>query len=135
MARPPKYKTAKELQDKIDKYIKDPTVKHTISGLAYFLGFSSRQSFYDLEKLEEFSYTVKRARLFLESHYEELLAEKSYGGAIFALKNFGWEDTSSILMDDKRKTIADLFPDELDNPEQKDADNKSKSKVSDKEPS
>lgn len=64
----------------------------TISGLAMFLGFCSRQSLYDYEQNEEFSYIIKRARLFVEMEYEEQLQHGNTTGAIFALKNMGWKD-------------------------------------------
>lgn len=64
----------------------------TISGLCYHIGFESRQSFYDYEKYPAFSYTVKRARLFIEREYEEQLQGGNPTGAIFALKNMGWKD-------------------------------------------
>lgn len=103
---PPNYKSAEELQSKIDDYINNPpTIKHksrdgaefevpsiTISGLCWALGFASRQSFYDYEKRPEFSYTIKRARLFIENSYEEGLRSTSCTGSIFALKNMGWAD-------------------------------------------
>lgn len=99
--RPPKYETNDELQDAIDNYvkkIKDSKGKEklTISGLCYELGFCSRQSFYDLEKDEKFSYTIKRARLFIESNYESKLTEQNATGSIFALKNFGWKDKQEL---------------------------------------
>lgn len=108
--RPPIFKNADDLQKEIDKYLKNcPDFKivitkkgekidipaPTISGLCYFLGFESRQSFYDYEERPEFSYTVKRARLFIEKEYESLLSTNAYAGAIFALKNFGWVDKTS----------------------------------------
>lgn len=65
---------------------------HTITGLSYFLGFESRQSFYDYEKNIEFSYTIKRARLRMERIYEENLQYGNTTGAIFALKNMDWKD-------------------------------------------
>lgn len=118
MARPPSYKTAKELQERIDEYLDESQNKMTISGLCYHLGFASRQSFYDLEKKKEFSYTIKRARLRIESHYEsKLLTKTSTIGAIFALKNFGWEDTQAILLNERRKSVDDLFPKIKEQPE------------------
>jgi hypothetical protein len=89
------YKTDTELQKAIDKYfkrIKNDEEKPTITGLAYDLGFESRQSFYDYEKAGAHSYTIKRARLRIESAYEQRLHGNSPTGAIFALKNFGWVD-------------------------------------------
>lgn len=98
LTRPPLYDTPESLAEKIQEYfdLDSESRKETISGLCYFLGFSSRQSFYDLESKPEFSYIVKRARLRLEMHYEELLFTKNCTGAIFALKNFGWKDRQEI---------------------------------------
>lgn len=64
----------------------------TITGLCYHIGFESRQSFYDYENKDDFAYTVKRARLFIEKEYEEQLQVGNTIGAIFALKNMGWKD-------------------------------------------
>lgn len=105
--RPPEFKNSAALQKKINAYFKNcpdekiiitkkgETLKipmPTISGLCYFLGFESRQSFYDYEKKEEFSYTIKRARLFMQKEYEQMLQGQNCTGAIFALKNMGWSD-------------------------------------------
>jgi len=98
MARPPKYKTAEELQKKIDEYFDMPhaTTPVTITGLILHCGFCSRQSFYRLESNDKFSYTIKRARLRIESHYEKLLQGNAVTGPIFALKNLGWSDKQEI---------------------------------------
>lgn len=64
----------------------------TITGLCLFLGFESRQSFYDYEKRKEFSYIIKKIRLLVENRYELALGTKEVTGAIFALKNMGWRD-------------------------------------------
>jgi hypothetical protein len=95
--RPPKYKTAEELQEAIDKYwgTLDKN-KPTITGLALALGFESRQSFYRYEQDGEFSYTIKKARLRVEAVYEANLHEGAAAGSIFALKNFGWSDKQEI---------------------------------------
>ncbi len=93
--RPAKYKSPEELQSAIDLYF-DENDKPTISGLAYHLGFESRQSFYDAEKKPEFTYTIKKARLKIESIYETALHSNACTGAIFALKNFGWSDKQEI---------------------------------------
>ena len=94
----PKY-TPAELQKKIEDYfeILANGKPSTITGLCYHCGYASRQSFYDLEKDELFSYTIKRARLKIEINYEEKLMDRSSAtGAIFALKNFGWSDKQEI---------------------------------------
>lgn len=108
--RPPIFETVDDLEKSIDTYFntgvkirkiivgKAPNAQvveipvPTITGLCYFIGFESRQSFYDYEEKAEFSYTVKRARLFIEVEYEEQLTMGNTVGAIFALKNMGWKD-------------------------------------------
>jgi len=111
--QPPKYKTAEQLQKKIDWYFEHPPMRQvvvgppnnrttvnlpcpTITGLCLFLGFESRQSFYDMEKREGFSYTIKKARLQMESFYEESGQLNNSTFSIFALKNFGWIDKQVI---------------------------------------
>ncbi len=99
MGRPPKYKTATELQDKIDTYFASAELsndKITITGLVLACGFESRQAFYHLEKKVEFCYTIKSARLKIENHYEGMLHGTAVTGPIFALKNLGWIDSQSI---------------------------------------
>lgn len=93
--RPPIFGTPEELQDKIMAYFayceeKKEHIK--ITGLCLFCGFESRQSFYDYELRPLFSYTIKRARMVIESHYEDGLNTFKYGGAVFGLKNMGWKD-------------------------------------------
>lgn len=94
--RPALFNSVEELQATIEVYFDDNS-SPSITGLAYHLGFESRQSIYDYEKKDdEYSYTIKRARLKIEIYYEELLATKSVTGAIFALKNFGWADKQEV---------------------------------------
>jgi len=120
------YETNEELQNKIDDYFKNGVKKRTviigkapnqkaieievptITGLTIYLGFESRQSFYDYEKKEGFSYTIKRARLFIECEYEEQLQIGNTTGAIFALKNMGWIDKTETTHELKgSKNIED----------------------------
>jgi len=107
--RPPLFETAEALEQKIEDYFESckPNVNGlgeiksfgetiTISGLALYLGFESRQSFYDYEKHEEFSYIIKKARFRVECSYEKRLDSKNPTGAIFALKNMGWKDKHEV---------------------------------------
>ena len=108
--RPALFTSAIDLQSAIDQYFNEcPDKKqivagesiveipiYTISGLAYHLGFESRQSFYDYEKNIEFSYNIKRARLRIESKYEQNLSFNNATGSIFALKNMDWKDNQGI---------------------------------------
>lgn len=92
MATPkPKY-TVDELQDKIDEYFASNPEKPTVTGLAYFLGFESRQSLYDYKERDKSSYTIKKAVLRIESKHEERLYESASTGSIFWLKNRDWKD-------------------------------------------
>src|SRR5690606_17898499 len=92
------------LYDNPEKLLKDgltyfnSTDKPTITGLCLHLGFESRQSFYDTENREGFSYTIKRLRLMIEHQYELKLSDKDYAttGVLFALKNLGWKDTQEV---------------------------------------
>jgi len=69
----------------------------TVTGLALFLGFESRQSIYDYEGNGLFSYIIKNARLRVEHEYEKrLTTAQSPTGAIFALKNMGWSDKQEL---------------------------------------
>ncbi len=108
------YKTPEELQERIYNYFnwwaktKKVTIKNkdwtekiietpilTITGLCLYAGFASRQSWYDYEEKTDFSYTLKKARLFIEQEYEEMLRSNPVW-AIFALKNFGRSDRLDI---------------------------------------
>lgn len=113
--RPPLYDNPDDLQKKVDEYfeyvkgekgmkVEGQEVEEwrrepeplTISGLCLYIGFESRQSFYDYEEKEEFAYTIKTARLRIENGYEKRLAGQNVAGAIFALKNLGWADRTEM---------------------------------------
>lgn len=68
----------------------------TWTGLALFMGFSSRASIDEYLKYDGFSYSVKRAKAFVEYEYEKRLCGDKPTGAIFALKNFGWFDKTEV---------------------------------------
>lgn len=95
MARPRIYDSEIELQDEILKYFEQTSERNerpTVTGLALFLGFASKQSLYDYEKNEKFSYPIKRALTMIECELEKRLENQSVSGIIFALKNMGWTD-------------------------------------------
>jgi hypothetical protein len=97
--RPPLYESAEEISNKIAEYIdwedkasgngKAGKGKYTMEGCALFLGFCSVQSLYDNEKRnDEFSYVIKRFRLWLQAyHVQGLRWAGSTQGSIFWLKN------------------------------------------------
>jgi basic membrane lipoprotein Med (substrate-binding protein (PBP1-ABC) superfamily) len=106
--RPPLYDDPKKLQKKIEEYFNEHDGKEqkaTVSGLAYYLGFESRQSMYDYCKHAKFSYIIKRARLKLESYYEEKVQGTCPTGPIFVLKNMGWKDEHTVNTKNKNYNI------------------------------
>lgn len=125
--RPRAYENVEEIEAAIHDYFNNGVTKRkvvtgkppnqqvveievpTITGLAYHLGFESRQSFYDYEKEQQFSYTIKRARLFIEKEYEEQLSVGNTVGAIFALKNMGWKDRTEQDVTSGGKTIQNIW--------------------------
>lgn len=102
--RPAKYNTPEEMQDAIDWYFfecyydscgfpRNYPKPVTITGLALYLGFESRQSLTDYSRKDEFSCTIKRAKMRVEQYLEERLFGNNVTGIIFNLKNnFGWKD-------------------------------------------
>lgn len=71
----------------------------TIAGLAYELGFSSRQSMHDYKKDPAYERCIGRAYLFIEDYVSDAMLDKerSTTGHIFYLKSvFGYEDKQSV---------------------------------------
>lgn len=120
---PPKYKTVKEMQEKIDQYFKDCEGKPyldekgeavldkygepiiigkrplTITGLALALGFNSRQALLNYQAKEEFNDTILRAKAKVEQYAEERLYDKDgANGAKFSLANNfkGWAEKQQV---------------------------------------
>lgn len=96
MGRPLKFKSVEDLQQAIDKYFSDSTeqgLPFTITGLALALD-TSRETLIDYEKKDDFSDTIKRAKLKCHNYAENFLyTGKNATGAIFNLKNnYGWKD-------------------------------------------
>ena len=92
VGRPPKYPPAGPVPGKASAKTPPPArppEPPTITGLALFIGFNSRQEFEDHEKKPRFAPALKRARLKIEAEYEKKLPLTSAAGAIFALKSLG----------------------------------------------
>lgn len=99
VGRPRLYKTPEEFEAKVfeyQQYCKESKEPVTWTGLALFLGFSSRQSINEYEKYDGFSDVVKRAKLFVEWHYEMRVNGNNAAGPIFVLKNMGWSDKQEL---------------------------------------
>lgn len=81
---------------KVKVWDRDPEPP-TITGLTLHLGFAARQSLLDyMDRGDEFSDMVKRAKTRVEHGYEMGLFGQSPTGAIFALKNMGWADKQDV---------------------------------------
>lgn len=137
--KPPKYKTAAQMQEKIDAYFTacegEPLTgpdgvqmfdKHgnelrvgchppTITGLALALGFASRQSLLDYQAKREFLDTITRAKARCEQYAEERLFDRDgTSGAQFSLKNnFGWgaaeKEKDPTAQQNEMQSLADLL--------------------------
>ena len=70
----------------------------TSSGLAYFLGFSSRSSLWDYAQKPTFADVINKARLRLQTFWEPLLSSSNFQGARYMLSNLAdnWQDPDSI---------------------------------------
>jgi hypothetical protein len=93
----PPAKSAKEtgrLAQKI--WLREPEPS-TISGLAYYLGFESRQAFDQYEVSGKYGTELKRGRLRIETEYEKKLHFTSSTGAMFALKAMGWNEKTETM--------------------------------------
>lgn len=99
VGRPRLYTDPAKFDAKVEEYAdycKEKSEPVTWTGLALFLGFSSRCSIDEYLKYDGFSNSVKRAKAFVEWHYEMRLAGNNATGAIFALKNYGWSDKQEL---------------------------------------
>lgn len=69
---------------------------YMITGLALALG-TTRETLLDYEDREQFSDTIKAAKLKCESYSEQMLFTPSPTGSIFNLKNnYGWKDKTEL---------------------------------------
>ena len=75
----------------------------TIASLIFYLGFNSREDFDAMEKKGLYAAILKRARLQVEAAYERRLLQPSPTGAMFALKNMGWNEKA-----DTEKTVTNI---------------------------
>ncbi len=123
------YQTPEELQDAINDYFQ--TCKEgkqreiltkkgevviitqgtplTIAGLAYHLGFQSRQSILDYDKREDFSCVISRARLYIETDNinKGLTGEyESKTNNLNLISNYGYSQKIEITVKDKAQPLT-----------------------------
>jgi len=110
--RPPSFTDPIELQNLVDEFFKNEP-RPTLAGLAVHIGIA-RSTFYEYEKIDEFSDIIKKARQKVEALYEQrLVYESNPTGVIFALKNMTWKDRSDFTTDDKPLNFNQLTDDQL----------------------
>ncbi|MBC7399750.1 MAG: hypothetical protein H7289_07370 [Mucilaginibacter sp.] len=63
----------------------------TLAGLALHLGFNSKEDLDIYEQRGRFKFVIKQARLRVMTYYESRLYAPNPTGAMFALKNMGWD--------------------------------------------
>lgn len=138
IGRPPKYKSADEIQGLIDDYftackgrpLLDDDGKPrldkwghpimldahppTVTGLALALGFASRQGLLNYQGKKDFVDTITRAKTLVERYTEERLFDRDgTRGAIFSLQNnfAGWHGEKQQQKED---TPEERLSDALD---------------------
>ena len=107
--RPLKFKTVKELEDKIDAYFNSiPIEDWTITGLALALD-TYRQTLINYEERDEYLDTIKKAKQMVEHSYEIDLKKSGRSGTIFALKNFDWKDKTETDVTSGGQVIQPIY--------------------------
>ncbi len=108
--RPLRFTSPEDLQERIDLYFAERmneegkfTRPVSITGLALALD-TSRETLMNYERRDEFFDTIKRAKLRIENFYEEHLLVGRATGPIFALKNFGWKDQTTVNVNNTTPT-------------------------------
>lgn len=99
--RPKKYTEVEIMQQKIEMYFEECEKKnepYTVTGLCLALDIT-RETLREYVKDEQFSDTIKKAKLKVENYLEKhLITDSSTTGIIFNLKNnFGWTDKQENL--------------------------------------
>ncbi|OSA98117.1 UNVERIFIED_ORG: hypothetical protein B2H98_05350 [Clostridium botulinum] len=121
--RPAKYEKPEDMQRIIEAYFKECSKTKevpTVTGLAFALG-TNRQMLLRYENADEcewlkqyddsvrvgFRDTIKRAKAFIESSYEQALFQQGKTiGAIFTLKNnYGYVDKTEQVVENKTITV------------------------------
>jgi hypothetical protein len=127
--RPRLYPKHKPFNDAVEGYFalcKEGQQRPTLSGLSYHLGFEDRETFSNYAGYgDEFSRTVKRAKLQIADWLEQRLTNKETftPGIIFDLKNnHGWRDATQSelsgpnggpIRTDSRLDVGSLTDDQL----------------------
>jgi len=113
--KPPIWSDPKKFDERVREYFeyikgvekeRDPEPP-TITGLALFMGFSTKTTLYEYAKKKEYANSIKRGLMLVEQNYEFTLFAKQSTGAIFALKNMEWRDQKQVDVTTKGDKIND----------------------------
>ena len=92
--RPPKFKTAADLQKAINRYFSENPDYPTISGLSLDIGFGDRESLYEYGRKPQYTGIIKNAISRICSiHEKRCLMDGRPAGSIFWLKVHGWKES------------------------------------------
>lgn len=96
--RPFKFGSIDHMREVIEHYFKN-TLKeeYTMTGLALAIGSKQLMALYATR--DGFKDLIETARLRVENSYELSLRKHGRSGDIFALKNMGWTDTPTTVVD------------------------------------
>lgn len=109
VGRPLKFKTEEDLSKQIDNYFEVTSKDEwTITGLALALD-TSRKVLCEYSEKDEYSNTIKRAKLLVENGYEIDLKKHGRTGTIFALKNFDWKDKTETDLTSGGETFKQIY--------------------------
>ncbi|RFZ85690.1 hypothetical protein DYU05_08865 [Mucilaginibacter terrenus] len=76
-----------------------------LTGLALYMGFTSKEEFEKYEVKGRYKKLLRRARLRVELEYEKRVLQQAPTGAIFVLKTLGWTDKSALKQSQATKKL------------------------------
>ena len=98
--RPMLFPKPQDLANAINVYFQTTKLEElTVTGLALAIG-TSRVVLDDYLRRDGYTEIVSRAKLIIENAYELSLRAHGRSGDIFALKNFGWQDTKDLKVNE-----------------------------------
>jgi hypothetical protein len=107
--RPPRYRTKAEFIKKCNEYFSTHT-EHYITHLSDFLGFSSLNALYEMEKKPEFSEAVHWAKQKVQMFWEPKLASKAsaYGASFWFRSQANWKDKTEVDVTSAGQQLASV---------------------------
>ena len=110
--RPRKFTDPEKLNILAEKFFQECDEKeepYTITGLALAMGFCSRKQFLEYAAHKDFRNALEPHKSRCEAYAEKRLFQGPAAGPIFALKNYGWKDTSETTVTVKPPVLVDTL--------------------------